>query len=594
MSTENRIRAIVGLSRKAFGKYIFQIIILTALGFLSGLLEGVGINAVIPLFSVITKESGGAGDIISQVIGKLFVFFGINLDLKYILIFISLMFVFKAAVLILSGYISAKISADYEKGVRSELFDKTLKSDWSYLLKQKVGYLENTLMVDIEFSANLLRTISSTIMILTSLSMYVLVAINISVYVTLITVSLGGMLFLLFKPLIYRTRIAAHEVTNANKQISHHVNERMIGVKTIKAMYMEDVIVQKASEYFNKLKKLKIRLFFLKNIANFLLQPISLIFICVVFAFSYKTPGFHFAALVAVIYLIQKIFQFIQQLQSNLHAMNESVPYLKNVLMCQDNAIVNEEKKHGSNNFHFNHALSFENVSFSYGGNKDTLTSVSFSVKKGEMVGIIGPSGAGKTTIVDLILRLFNPNTGKIFLDGLNIDANSIREWRKNIGYVSQDFFLINDTVANNIRFYNSSITDKEIAEASKMANIYDFIQECPNRFETVIGERGVMLSAGQRQRIAIARILVRKPKILILDEATSALDNESEVRIQQIIENLKGRITVLVIAHRLSTVVNCDRLMVLEKGKIIEQGSPDELLKDNKTYFYRVYNIRN
>lgn len=581
----------IGLSRRAFGKYIFQIANLTILGFLSGLLEGIGINAVIPLFSVITKESGGASDIISQTIEKMFMFFNISMSLKYLLILISLLFVFKAGVLILSGYINAKIAADYEERIRSELFNKTLKTGWPYLLKQKVGYLENTLMVDIEFSANLLRGISATIMILTSLIMYILVAINISIYITLITIVLGGVLFLLFKPLIYKTRIVAHGVNNTNKQISHHVNESIIGIKTIKAMYVENAIIKIASEYFNKLKWLKIKIFLLKNIASSLLQPISLIFICVVFAFSYKTPGFHFAALVAVIYLIQKIFQFIQQLQNNLHGMNEAVPYLRNVLMYEDNALINEEKICGLNDFQFNNALKFKDVFFSYNKNKDILTGINFSIKKGEMVGLIGPSGAGKTTIVDLILRLFEPNQGAILLDNVDIRNIEISKWRKNIGYVPQDLFLINDTVANNIKYYDDSITNQDIEEAARKANIYEFIQQCPQGFETVIGERGVMLSTGQRQRIVIARVLARRPQIIVLDEATSALDNESEMQIQKVIENLRGNVTIIVIAHRLSIIINCDKLMVLEKGKIIEQGMPSELLKDIGSYFFKVYN---
>jgi ATP-binding cassette subfamily B protein len=209
------------------------------------------------------------------------------------------------------------------------------------------------------------------------------------------------------------------------------------------------------------------------------------------------------------------------------------------------------------------------------------------------MIGLIGPSGVGKTTIVDLILRLFPLGSGKILMDGKSISRIDIKQWRKNIGYIPQDIFLMNDTIANNIRFYDNAISDEEIKQAAKKANIYDFIQTLPKKFSAVVGERGIFLSAGQRQRIVIARILARNPEFLILDEATSALDNESEIRIQKIIENLKGKITVLVIAHRLSTVINCDKLLILEKGKILEQGVPSELLKDKNSYFYKIYNIR-
>ena len=341
-------------------------------------------------------------------------------------------------------------------------------------------------------------------------------------------------------------------------------------------------------------KKFKIKIFLLKNITGSFLQPISLIFICAVFAFSFKMPGFQFAAMLAIIYLIQRIFQYIQQLQLNLHTMNESVPYLKNVLNYEEGAIINREKNYGQFDFYFDKILEFKSIHFAYITEKEILSDVSFNIEKGEMVGLIGPSGAGKTTVVDLILRLFEPSAGQVLLDKKNITEIDLKKWREHIGYVSQDIFLINDTILNNIKFYNEMITYEDAVEAAKMSNIYDFIQECPDGFNTLIGERGIMLSAGQRQRIVIARELVRKPEILVLDEATSALDNEAEVQIQRVIEQLKGKMTILVIAHRLSTVINCDRLVVLDGGHIIEQGAPSELLKDDKTYFYKIYNIRN
>ena len=191
-----------------------------------------------------------------------------------------------------------------------------------------------------------------------------------------------------------------------------------------------------------------------------------------------------------------------------------------------------------------------------------------------------------------MILRLLTPTEGEILLDEQDMESIELTDWRRNIGYVSQDIFLMNDTVANNIRFYDDTITDKELRVAAKLANIGGFVDTLPQKYETIIGERGVMLSAGQRQRIVIARILARQPQLLILDEATSALDNESEAQIHEVIKNLKGRITVLVIAHRLSTVMDSDRLLVLENGTLAEEGSPTALLKDKKSYFFRAYNI--
>jgi len=591
---DNRIKAIISLSRKAFGKYKSQIVILTVLGFLGGFLEGIGINAIIPLFSFVSGDSmGTAGDLISKLIENFFSFLHITFSVKYLLIFICLLFIFRAIALVLFSYIKIKITADYEEKMRGYLFSQTIEANWPYLLKQKIGYLETVLMTDVSRASMLLEKIGTVIMALTSLSVYTFVAINISLQITLMTFVLGGVLFLFLKPLIYKTRATAYEVADINKQVAHHINENITGMKTVKVMHASDSILRISKQYFSKLKNLRVRIFLLKNITGAFVQPVSLVFICVLFAFSYKTPDFSFAALAAIIYLVQRIFTYIQQLQTDLHVTNEMIPFLISVLDHEEQSLKHKEDMGGKENFEFNKKLELKNIDFSYISESKVLANLNLEIKKGEMIGLIGPSGAGKTTVVDLILRLLKPKKGEILLDNKNINNIGMEEWRKNIGYVSQDIFLMNDTIENNIKFYNKSVTKKDIEEAAKQAQIYDFIQDCPDKLSTIIGERGVKLSAGQRQRIIIARILAKKPKFLILDEATSALDSESEVKIQKVIESLKGKITVLVIAHRLSTIINSDRLLVLEKGKIVERGSAQELLKNKESYFYKVYNIR-
>ncbi len=588
---DNRMLAIITLSRRAFGRYKWQIIVLTVLGFVSGLLEGIGINAIIPLFSFII--GGGQGDdMISQAIKKAFDYFGVTFDLTYLLVFICVMFILKAIILTIFDYIKIIIDTDYEERTRNELFQASLKATWPHLLQQKLGYLETILINDVTRGGVLLRQIGATIMIITGLFMYTLIAINISLYVTLITLLLGAALFLIFKPLLFKTRMAAYKTAETNKQVAHFISENVLGMKTVKSMFVGDNIIERGREYFYQLKKLKIIVFWLSSFTSALIQPVSLIFISVVFVLSYRAPDFNFAALVAVIYLIQRIFQHIQQLQSNMHSINEAIPYLRSVLKYQEKSLQHAEADQGRTRFKFKNLLELNNVSFAYNQRQSVLDKVNFSLRKGEMVGLIGRSGAGKTTVVDLVLRLFHPNSGAILLDGEDISNISLEEWRKNVGYVSQDIFLTNDTIANNIRFYNPSISDAEIAKAAKMANIYDFIQKSPGKFETVIGERGIMLSAGQRQRIIIARVLARNPQLLILDEATSALDNESEAKIQKVIENLKGKMTVLVVAHRLSTLRNSDKIIALDNGIITEQGSPSVLLKDKGSYFYKMYDI--
>lgn len=231
--------------------------------------------------------------------------------------------------------------------------------------------------------------------------------------------------------------------------------------------------------------------------------------------------------------------------------------------------------------------VEFKNVSFGYDKDNMIIKNVSFKVKPGMKVAFVGPSGSGKSTLVSLIPRFYDPVEGTISIDGVDIKNYKLASLRKNIGMVLQDNILFSGTLEENIRYGNPKATKREIIEAAKAANAYDFIMESPYKFDTEVGESGMKLSGGQKQRIAIARVFVKNPKILILDEATSALDSESENQIQEALDRLmKGR-TTFVIAHRLSTVINSDIIMVVDDGEIKEMGSHEELLKKGGLYEY-------
>ena len=229
--------------------------------------------------------------------------------------------------------------------------------------------------------------------------------------------------------------------------------------------------------------------------------------------------------------------------------------------------------------------ITFSHVKFHYKSSKGILNDISFTIPHGEKVALVGPSGGGKTTICHLIPRFYDINEGEITLDGENIKDFTLDSLRKQIGIVQQDVFLFGGTIRDNILYGNLEASEEELIEASKKANIYDYIMSLPKGFDTDIGERGVKLSGGQKQRLSIARIFLKNPSILILDEATSALDNTTELLIQKALDELcKGR-TAIVVAHRLSTIRNANKIIVISDGKIKEEGSHDELIKQNGAY---------
>src|SRR5262245_61939630 len=226
-------------------------------------------------------------------------------------------------------------------------------------------------------------------------------------------------------------------------------------------------------------------------------------------------------------------------------------------------------------------AITFENVWFSYDGKTDSLQDLTFEVKPGEAIALVGASGSGKSTIANLLLRFYDPQKGCIRLDGIDLKNIKLSSLRQHVGHVSQDITLFNTSILENIRYGRKGTTDDEVIASAYLANLGDFIEErLPEAFNTVVGEKGAKLSGGQKQRISVARVILKNPKILVLDEATSALDTESEKNVQLVLDYLmKGR-TTFIIAHRFSTIKNVDRVIVLENGKIAESGTPDELYK--------------
>ena len=587
-----RLSALYRMGRRAYGPYKLQIVLLTLLGFLSGILESVGVTTFVPLLSFEIGQGNNVTDTITNFIRGIFSFAHVPFLPKYLLLFIVLLFVGKATVGILLDYIRISINAHYESVTRNKLFTAQLRSSWPHLLRQRLGHLETLILVDIPMSKDLLGRLTVSITYVTNLAMYLIVVFNVSAMVTILTTLIGFLFVFLFQPISRRIRKQASARSHLQHEMTHHVTEHLSGMKTVKTLSGEESAIKRSSVFFDNLRVYDISIAMLRTIAVAIVPPFAIIYVAIVFGLAFRFHLVAVAALPTLVYLIYRIFSYVQQLQDSMQVINGYIPYLRNVLRYEDQAHDSAEVAEGGGAFSFRNSLDFESVRFAYQGGTDVLHDVTFSIPRGTITGIIGPSGAGKTTTVDLILRLLEPTSGKITLDGFDIRSVDLTDWRSSVAYVSQDFFLMHDTIRNNIRFYDESITDEMVWEAVRMAHIDGFIKERPEGLDTQVGERGIQLSAGQRQRLTIARALVRKPQVLILDEATSALDAESESHIQRVLSELKGKMTIIVIAHRLSTILHSDSLIVIENGRVVEEGVPQKLLQDKNSYFYKVSTI--
>lgn len=571
-----------------FGRYRWHVAALVIFGVLSPLLEAIGINAVIPLMSFF-MGGGIASNFINEIVQGLFSFLHIPFSFRYLLGFILVLFVIRAVSVIVFGYIRAWINADFLGKESEDIMRRTLLSSWSFSLKQKIGTMHNTLVRDVQQTGGLLGAVVQVIQSFSGFIIYLLVAINISPAMTLYAVGGGAILVFALRPFLRRTERLGKEAAGVEKRFAQFLSEHIIGMKSVKAAGVERAAIGNGAGHIRLLRHLSIRQSFLGTLSSSFFQPSALVMVVILFLLTYNTPQFNIVSFTAALYLIQKIFAYLESGQNSMQSVSGYLPYAKNLASFKHELDLHRESSAGTKSFVFNKELTFKKVSFSYNENKPVLIDFDMSIRAGETLGLIGPSGAGKTSVADLLLRLFKPSAGSISLDGEPVDSISLEEWRTHIGYVPQDVFMINDTIEENIRFYNQKLTKEDIEKAAKQANIYDFIIGLPEGFKTTTGDRGVMLSGGQRQRIALARALASKPSLLILDEATSALDHESEKLIQESIVKLHGEVTVFVIAHRPSTIAEADTIVVLDRGRVIEQGSPQTLLGNTGSYFYKM-----
>jgi len=584
----------ISILRNTFSGYKRQLIILVFLGLASGLLEGVGIGAIVPLLSFLISGTEGDGNVITSSLEALFNFIGVPFKFSSVIVLIFILFLIRSVVLALSTYIRASITASFMNKEMGELISSTMHAKWEYLLRQKAGHVQTTMIRSVQKTMDLLGTLAQSIQSFTGLAMYIAVAMSISWKITSLTLLLGALVFFFSKPFVKRIRKIGNQTLRHEKSAANHILEDLSGMKTIKASGKMEFVIKKIRADVESLRGVIVKGAIVRSLGAFFVQPVGFLFVLLIFASTYKTGGFSLAIFAATVYLIQKIFIYIDSGQKSIYSINEFAPYAGNIIQYKkESQKATEHFSEAIQPFVFKKAIRLKDVSLSYEGRGEALSKLNSTVQKGDMVGIVGPSGSGKTSLVDLLLRLFTPTEGAIYIDGQELKNISLKEWRENIGYVSQDLFLLNDTVENNIRFYDPTLSKEQIQSAAKQTHIHDVIEKLPEGYQTNTGDRGVMLSAGQRQRIVLARILARKPEIIILDEATSALDTESEGFIKQAIKELRGETTIFIVAHRLTTVMDVDNLLVIDGGKIIESGSPKKLLENKRSYFYRLVHLQ-
>ena len=502
---------------------------------------------------------------------------------------IILIFIFRGIGSFMSNYGMAFVGRSIIRDIRKDMFDKIiLKSSTSYD-ESITGRLVSKITFDAEQVAEaatkaITVIIKDGLTIIGLLSLMFYYSIELSIGLLLVAPLIGYFL----KIMSIKFRSISRDIQKSMGEITNVVEESIIGHRLIKIFggHKYETNIFDSVNKSNRERNLK--LIFIQSLSIPLMQLVIAIFAASIIYFVISADyleqisiGTFMSYLTAMIMLfapIKRLSEVNVILQRGIAASESIFTLLDSSCESYNNKIYQPVG---------NLAIDFKNINFKYSSSADyILKNVTLSIKPGETVALVGKSGSGKTTILDLIPRLYEPSTGTINFNNDDIAKMDLNFIRKQISYVGQDFTLFNDTVYNNIAYGELNESSKnEIENATKQANAFDFINLLPNKFDTYVGQNGVLLSGGQRQRIAIARAILKNSPILLLDEATSALDSESEGVIQESINSLSKNKTTLIIAHRLSTVINADKIVVIDNGQIVEQGNHDELLKKRGAY---------
>ena len=560
---------------------------------LSGLLEGFGITIFIPLLNY--SADANNSDQISMVIYGIINFFGFPVNLISLILLLCFVFILKGLFIYLNVLVTSNISAKLNMIFRDDIMNRYYSVNYLYFIDKNIGYFNNLITKVIEGTIGGFVKFSSVITHMFYIFIFLTFATLINAPMTVFAIVVGILLLFFFKTVFRKTQFVSESTTESYSVLQKHSIQILNNFKYLKATHSYKYLSGKYIKQINKLAKLQFKMGVLSGILPSIGEPIIMILMGCIVLFQINIMGETLAETMVLLLFFHRTFTRIFNFQG---AWQKFIGQLGSVTAFEKAKVdLNENKENiigHSNNIPFGNIV-FNNVNFSF-GKKQILSNITLDIKENSSVGIIGESGAGKTTFFDLITGLIIPQTGNITINGVSLDLIDKRGHRARIGHVTQDPVMFNDTLANNISLQRTGKNpDVKIAieRAAKLANCLEFISDFPEGFNTTVGEKGVKLSGGQRQRIAIAREIFKEPEIMIFDEATSSLDSESEFKIQQSIRALKGKMTFIIIAHRLSTVIESDMIYVLSKGQIVEHGNFDNLYKIENGVFRKMCQVQ-
>jgi ATP-binding cassette subfamily C protein len=563
-------RQSVDLVRYFLTNYPRRSALIVALLFLSGLAEGVGVVTLLPLLEVAMADATTEPTRLMLVITSTLAVVGLQPTIGVLLLAIVLGMVLKGLFMWLAvrqqGYAVAGIARD----LRLMLIRGFLQAHWSYFVSKPAGEMANAIGNEAQRASMAYAAACALLAAVVQATVYIVAALLISPVVAVGAVAAGGVIMLLLRGMVRMGRDAGQRQTDLIRSLSTRLIDALYGIKPIKAMGREAQLQPLLESETRELNEAQRRQVLATGVMSSFQEPLLVTALAAGLYVAITQGVTSFGALLVLAFLFQRLVGRIQILQTHYQSLAVSESAFWSLVTGVRAAVAQAERSDGNAEPPpLTRSIEFCDVEFGFGDNR-VLRGVSLEFHAGEFVAIEGPSGAGKTTIADLVLGFYQPDAGVIRVDGVPLSEINLGEWRRTIGYVPQEMLLFHSTIAANVTLSDDSITEKEVVAALEAAGAWDFVRNLDQGVHTIAGEHGARFSGGQRQRIALARALVHRPQLLILDEVTTALDPATEASICATLCGLAGQVTIIAISHQSAMRDVADAVIRLEDGHVI------------------------
>lgn len=571
-------RAVLQDSYKCLG---YRVPMLVLLMWVTSLLEGVGLAMLLPLLSQFGLGGSGNGSSLSKAIEEVLFALSIPVGLGPLLTVIVAVLVLQVFSTFAKTWFEVRCANRYTADWRRRLFGAVISADWPYLLRTDASRQANIIVSE---TSRIGAAFSLALQLINAASfILVYAAISLAAAWQMVAfLALFGLgVYLVTRPLSHRSRRVGEEVTMVSERLMHHAHEFFVNAKLIKATATEETAEAVMNRAIEEYRTTYVRAGTIPATVMLIYMALGYVILGVGVWIALTYATINIASIIVSIYVFLRLYVQLSTFQQLRQSFALSAPALFSTRQEFEAAAHAEEHGHGgvAPAEAGPATISISHLTVSYGGDM-ALSDVSVDLRAGAVLGLTGVSGAGKSTFVDATIGLVTPVGGVVRIDGCDIASLDLRQWRRQIGYVAQETLLLQGSVAENIAWGVRDITTEGIRRAARLANADEFIRCLPQGYDTIIGGRSVRMSGGQRQRIGLARALYGNKRLIILDEATSALDSESEQQVLRAIDSLRGEVTIIMIAHRLSTLRKADEILVFEGGKIVQAGSFETLIR--------------